>query len=247
VLFRSTQLLLLGAAIFAIAVLYSSVGHGGASGYTAVMALFSIGAVSIKPTALILNIFVSAVAAVQFFRAGHFQWSRFWPFAVTSVPLAYLGGAIHLPTKYYTPLLGSVLVFSAVRLFFRKPADNTPAHSAPLYAALLWGAALGLLSGLTGVGGGIFLSPLLLFARWADARQASGTATLFILVNSVAGLLGHLSSVQKVPDFAGILVIAAAAGALIGSHFGSQQLPVPIICRTLAVVLVIAGIKLILP
>jgi uncharacterized membrane protein YfcA len=243
----ATQLLFLGAAIFAIAVLYSSVGHGGASGYTAVMALFSIGAASIKPTALILNIFVSAIAAVQFFRAGHFQWSRFWPFAVTSVPLAYVGGAIHLPTKYYTLLLGSVLLFSAARLFFRKPADSTATHPAPLYAALLWGAALGLLSGLTGVGGGIFLSPLLLFTRWAHARQASGTATMFILVNSVAGLLGHLGSVQKVPDFAGTLVIAAVAGALIGSHFGSRRLPVPIICRTLAVVLVIAGVKLILP
>ncbi|MBU6326382.1 MAG: sulfite exporter TauE/SafE family protein [Verrucomicrobia bacterium] len=242
-----TQLLFLGAAIFAMAVLYSSVGHGGASGYTAVMALFSISAASIKPTALVLNIFVSAIAAVQFFRAGHFQWSRFWPFAVTSVPLAYVGGAIHLPTKYHTPLLGSVLLFSAARLFFRKPADGTATRPAPLYAALLWGAALGLLSGLTGVGGGIFLSPLLLFARWADARQASGTVTMFILVNSVAGLLGHLGSVQKVPDFAGILVIAAVAGALIGSYFGSRRLPVPVICRTLAVVLVIAGIKLILP
>ena len=240
------HLILLSAAIFVIAMLYSSVGHAGASGYIAMLALFGIAPATLKPTALVLNILVAIVVSVQFFRAGHFAWARFWPFAVTSVPLAFVGGAISLPPYLYRPLVGGILLFSAVRLLFRRPVADAEVRPPPLYAALLWGAVLGLLSGLTGVGGGIFLSPLLLFARWADARQASGTSAVFILVNSVAALLGHLSGVYAVPSFAVWLAVFAVVGGSIGSYFGSRRLPSVAICRALAVVLIIAGFKLIL-
>jgi uncharacterized protein len=236
---------LLCLAIALVALLYSSVGHAGASGYIAVMALFGVAQESLRPTALILNIVVAVVASIQFHRAGHFSWPRLWPFAVTSVPFAYLGGTVVLPSHIYRPLLGVILLFSAYRLFVHRqlPADRL--RMPPLYPAMLWGALFGLLSGLTGVGGGIFLSPLLLFAGWSDARQASGTVAVFILLNSAAALLGHLTSVQHVPGYTGALVLAALLGGTMGARFGSLSLPAKGICIALAMVLLIAGIKLI--
>lgn len=239
-------LVLLSACILAVAILYSSVGHGGASGYIAVMALFSLAPSSFKPTALVLNILVSAVAAYSFFRAGHFCRRLFLPFAVASVPASFAGGYLSLPLPVYKPLIGVVLLASAGRLFFRYPPEEQERIPPSAAVALVVGAVLGFLSGLTGVGGGIFLSPLVLLMRWAKAKEASAVAAMFILVNSVSGLLGHASSLRAVPSFAPLLAAAALCGGIAGSLVGSSRLPVPSVVKALCVVLTVAGLKLLL-
>ncbi len=232
--------------ILAAAMLYSSVGHAGASGYLAAMALLSVEPTIMKPTALCLNILVASIASYQFARAGCFSWQLFWPFAVASVPAAYLGGAITLPGEYYRPLVGAVLLLAAVRLLFAQPpaadAEIKPPH---LVLCLVAGAGIGLLSGLTGTGGGIFLSPLLLFMGWAETKQTSGVSAAFILVNSVAGLLGLLSGWDRIPSAIPLWAVAAIAGGLIGSHYGSRRLQSVALRRLLALVLVVAGLKLV--
>lgn len=241
------ETVLLAALIFAAALLYSSVGHAGASGYLAAMALFNLAPDVMKPTALVLNLVVATVGAIRFTRAGHFAWRIFWPFAVTSVPCALLGGYLKLPVQSYKLLLGAVLLFAAWRMAFNGAAraDNGT-RPMPLAAAMPWGAALGLLSGLTGVGGGIFLSPLLLMLHWAEVRKTAGVSVVFILVNSAAGLLGHLASLEKIPAAISWWAPAALLGGLIGAELGSRRLAPMTMRRLLAVVLVIAGMKLIL-
>lgn len=232
--------------IFAAALLYSSVGHAGASGYLAAMALFGVAPAEMKPTALLLNILVALIASVKFYRAGCFSWPLFWPFALTSIPFAFLGGGMAISRSVYKGLVGVVLLYAALRLV---RVANQPAFAVkpqvPLAAGLVLGAAIGLLSGLIGVGGGIFLSPLLLFLRWADTRQASGVAAPFILVNSLAAFLGHLSVMVELPAHVGLWVAAAAVGGWIGAEQGSRQLTNVAMRRLLALVLVIAGLKMI--
>jgi uncharacterized membrane protein YfcA len=239
-------LIALSACILAVAILYSSVGHGGASGYIAILALFSLAPAAFKPTALVLNILVSAIATFYFSRAGHFSWQLFWPFATTSIPFSFLGGYLSLPTHIYQPIVGIVLLASAYRLSSRKDPKATEVLRPSITAALAIGAALGFLSGLTGVGGGIFLSPLLLLLRWAKVKEVSAVAALFILVNSVAGLLGHIGSLQAMPRYAPILALAALAGGTTGSFFGSNRIPASGIVKVLSAVLIIAGFKLLL-
>jgi len=240
--------ILLGLLIGFAALLYSSVGHGGASGYLAAMALFNLAPDVMKPTALVLNLVVATVGTIRFARAGHFAWNVFWPFAVMSVPFAFLGGALKLPISTYKILLGCVLLFAAWRLAFKQSAPATPeTKPIPLLPALSLGATLGLLSGLTGVGGGIFLSPLLLLLGWADVRKTAGVSVAFILVNSAAGLLGHLASVENVPREIVWWAPAALIGGLIGSELGSRRLAPITIRRLLAVVLVVAGGKMLWP
>jgi len=234
--------LLLG--ITVVAFLYSSVGHAGASGYIAVMSLCGLTAPFIRPTALILNILVACIGAFQFWRAGHFSWNLFWPFALLSVPFAFLGGSVHLATWVLKPLIGCVLLFSAARLFFRH-CDPPDVQAPPRPVAIGAGAGIGLLSGLTGTGGGIFLTPLLLFCRWTYTKRAAAVSALFILVNSIAGLAGYLSSGQAVPRIAWTLAVAAVIAGTLGSYFGSRRFPVRTISLLLATVLVIAGFKLI--
>lgn len=231
-------------AILLVAFLYSCVGHAGASGYIAVMTLFNLAPAEIKPTALILNILVASIATWQFWRAGHFSWSLFWPFALLAIPMAFVGGYLHLPTHIFKMLIGVVLLFSAVRFLLRPAADSVgEAPSRPLAISL--GAGLGMLSGLTGTGGGIFLTPLLLFKRWALAKNAAAVSALFILVNSISGLLGNLTSTRQFPGFAIALAVAAVIGGTAGSYFGSHKLDPSKIKRLLAAVLLIAGCKLI--
>lgn len=229
------------------ALLYSSVGHAGASGYLAAMALFSLPPAMMKPTALVLNLIVATVGTVRYARAGHFAWNVFWPFAVLSVPLAFVGGWLKLPVPAYKLVLGVVLLFAAWRLAFKQsahaPSEQKPV---PLVPALCFGGGIGLLSGLTGVGGGIFLSPLLLFLGWADPRKTAGVSVVFILVNSAAGLLGHVASVRNVPLEIVWWAPAALAGGLIGAELGSRRLAPMTMRRLLAVVLVVAGIKMLL-
>jgi len=239
----TAHLTLLAAGIAVVAFLYSSVGHAGASGYIAVLTLAGFAATTVKPVALVLNVVVAVIGTVQFARAGHFSWPLFWPFALLSVPAAALGGYLDLPADSLKPLLGAVLLFSAARLFLRKgdPAEpRAPARG----IALATGAGIGLLSGLTGTGGGIFLTPLMLLRGWSEAKQAAAISAPFILVNSLAGLGGHLGSGRPVPVFAWWLAIVAALAGLAGSHLGSRRIPVRGIQILLATVLIIAGGKL---
>ena len=238
------QLSLVTLCVLLVALLYSSVGHAGASGYIAVMSLFSMAPAAIKPTALALNILVASLGSYQFWRAGHFSWRLFWPFALLSVPFAFLGGYLNLPTHIFKIAVGMVLLFSATRFLISPPAERDPREPArPV--ALGTGAALGLLAGLTGTGGGIFLPPLVIFMRWAPTKTASAVSALFILVNSAAGLLGNLSATKSFPGFAIPLGIAAVLGGGVGSYLGSRHAPVIAIKRLLSVVLMIAGFKLI--
>ena len=237
-------LLFLCVGIVIVAFLYSSVGHAGASGYIAVMSLLNLVPTVIKPTALMLNILVASIATWQFWRAGHFSWRLFWPFALLAIPLSFLGGYINLPTRSFKILAGAILIFSAVR-FLLKPSDDTVQREASRLGSVAIGGGFGLLAGLTGTGGGIFLTPFLLLMRWATAKQAASVSALFILLNSVAGLLGNVISTKNVPSFAVPLGLAAIAGGSLGSYLGSYRLAHRSIKRLLAAVLLIAGGKLI--
>ena len=238
---------LLPAAILVAAVLYSSVGHGGASAYLAVMALAGLAPQVMRPSALVLNLVVSAIAAVGFAAAGWFRWRLFWPFALTSIPFAFLGGSITLPDAVYRRILGLVLLFAAYRLWRHFGSGEEILRPPPIAAALLWGAAIGTLSGLTGVGGGIFLSPLLLLARWAEPKPTAAVSSAFIWVNSLAGLLGKPSSLLLLPSGIVLWAAAAAVGGIAGAFLGSRRLPSLVLRRLLAAVLVVAGGKLLLP
>jgi len=242
-----TDTLFLTLLILVAALLYSSVGHGGGSGYLAAMALFGLAPDVMKPTALVLNLVVATVGTIRFAQAGHFAWNVFWPFAVLSIPAAFLGGSMILPVLAYKIILGVVLLFAAARLAIKQSA-HAPAGQKPipLLPALLLGAAIGLLSGLVGVGGGIFLSPILLLLGWADTRKTAGVSVVFILVNSLSGLLGHVASLQKVPHEISWFAPAALVGGLIGSELGSRRLAPMTMRRLLAVVLVVAGVKMLL-
>ena len=238
--------LALAALIFAAALLYSSVGHAGASGYLMAMALFGLAPAVMRPSALTLNVLVAAIAAWKFWRAGRFHWPLFWPFAATSIPFAYVGGLLQLPGHFYKPLVGVVLLYAAWH-FLRGPgADERPLKPLPVPLALGAGAGLGLLSGLTGVGGGIFLSPLLLMAGWGKLREVAAVAAVFILVNSIAGLLGVMSHAPALPPALPLWAAAAVAGGWIGAEYGSRRLRNEILQRLLAAVLAIAGVKMLL-
>ena len=232
-------------AIAVVAFLYASVGHAGASGYIAVMTLASLSPAVIKPSALLLNILVASLASWQFRRAGHLRWNLFWPFALLSIPLAFLGGYLALPAHAFKLLVGVVLLLSAGYFFWRpdeQPDTREPARG----IAVASGGVLGLFAGLTGTGGGIFLTPLLLTMRWARTKEASAVSALFILVNSIAGLAGAASSARQIPSLVWPLALAAIIGGGLGAHLGSRRFPVPLVKRLLAVVLVIAGLKLVL-
>ena len=234
-------------AIFIVAVLYSSVGHGGASGYLAVMAFLAVAPGVTRPTALVLNLFVASIGTVQFYRAGYFSWRIFLPFAAASIPMAYVGGMIQLPTNVYKIVLGVVLILAAVRLAIKLKNDDE-VKDPPILACLLFGAVIGLLSGLVGVGGGIFLTPLLLLMRWSETRVAAGVSVLFIFVNSAAGLAGqyYRGALAGLPNEVWLWIAAAVVGGLIGSTLGSKKFNSMTLRRVLAVVLLFAGVKLIL-
>ncbi|MBI4061079.1 MAG: sulfite exporter TauE/SafE family protein [Elusimicrobia bacterium] len=235
-------------AVFLVATAYAAVGHGGASGYLAVLALLGYAPAQTAPSALALNILVSATAFIAYRRAGHFEPSLFWPFALASVPAAFLGGMLRVPPRTHSWLLSAALVFAALRLAMTDgPRENAGfPRRLPLRLTLPVGGAIGLLSGIVGVGGGIFLSPLMIIARWADANRTAAAAAGFILVNSIAGLCGHWSRHRIDAEGLWPLALAAFLGGLIGSHAGSRRLGEAVLRRLLAATLVAAAFKLIL-
>ena len=227
------------------ALLYSSVGHGGASGYLAAMALLGVAPTVMKPAALVLNIFVAGWVAWRLYRAGYFNARVFWPFALGSIPLAFVGGLLILPGNFYRYVVGAALVLAALRLLVE--ARDQPARSVPPpMLAVAVGAVLGFVSGLTGVGGGIFLSPLLLFLRWADMRHTAALSAVFILLNSLAGLAGHLAAGAGVPAGLPWMVLAALAGGAIGAELAVRRLAPVRLRQLLGVVLIVAAAKMFL-
>src|SRR3712207_64930 len=238
----------LAALVFLAAALYSSVGHAGASGYLAAMAIVGLAPETMRPTALALNILVATIATVRYARVGLFDWRTLWPFALASVPASFIGGMLNLPTTLYRPLVGVILLLAALELV--RSARRTVAQGmatvqsdVPVMPALGIGAGIGLLSGLTGTGGGIFLSPVLLFLGWAQTRKTSGVSAAFILLNSIAALAGTTFAVSALPSAISLWLLAATIGALLGTQLGTRLLPIPALRYALSLILVVAGSK----
>jgi uncharacterized membrane protein YfcA len=228
----------------AIAFFYASVGHGGASGYLALLAIMGFSSDVTRPTALVLNLFVSAIAFIQFGRAGHFRWSLFWPFAVASVPCAWIGAQIELDPLVYKRILAICLLAAVARLFglFGKGGDRIQAPAIPL--ALVIGAALGLVSGMIGIGGGILLSPLLLVFAWSSAKESAAVSAAFIFVNSAAGLVGLRTTALLFTTDHLIWVASAFVGGLLGAYIGAWRFSETRLRHVLGVVLLLASAKL---
>jgi uncharacterized membrane protein YfcA len=242
--------ILLAGLFFAGAVLYASVGHAGASAYLAAMAILGVSPDVARPTALALNIVVASFVTFRFWRAGYISGRALTPFLLGSVPLAFIGGSLPVAAAVYKQLLGIVLLVAAAGMAgtARRAAQSDTGHATPHVPgipAVLIGAAIGLLSGLTGTGGGIFLSPVLLFTGWTETRAASGIASAFILGNSIAGLTGNLARIASVPPSLPLWAIAVVIGAVIGSEIGRRQGRTFLLRRALSLVLAIAGMKLI--
>lgn len=240
-------------AIGLIALLYAAVGHAGATGYIAVMTLLGMSPPVIRPTALVLNVIVASIATVQFFRAGHFRSRLFWPLAAASMPCAAVGGGIQLSTAAFTAVVGAVLLISSLQLLRdvmggkvsgQDDGAITASPSLPVPWLLVLGGAIGLLSGLTGVGGGVFLTPALLAMHAAPVRQVAGVTAPFILVNSLAGLAGGIITGRGIVSVSAPVVVAAVIGGAAGSHLGAFRLPVRMLKGVLAAVLGFAGLKM---
>ncbi len=242
--------LLLAVFFFAAAVLYASVGHAGASAYLAIMGLTGVAPDVARPTALALNIVVATFVTYRFWRGGHISWQALAPFLLGSIPLAFLGGSLPIAPALYKKLVGAVLLLAATGMALTaRRADQAETGGAapqvPAVPAVGIGAVIGLVSGLTGTGGGIFLSPVLLFAGWAETRKASGMAAPFILGNSIAGLAGNFSRLASLPSTLPLWIGAVVIGAVIGSEIGNRRGRIVQLRAALSVVLVIAGLKLI--
>jgi uncharacterized membrane protein YfcA len=242
--------LLLALLFLAVAVLYSSVGHAGASGYIAAMALLGFAPEQMRPTALALNLLVGGIGLFRFWRGGHVRWRNVLPFVLASAPAAFFAAQVKLPKESYSLLLGIVLLVAAFGVFrsaaraeITDPQDS--GRRVPWLAGLLIGASIGVLSGLTGTGGAIFLTPLLLFAHWMPTREASGTSVAFVWINSLTGLAGLLHATGTLPQALPIWLVAVAFGALLGTQLGLRWLPVQGLRYALGVVLLIAAGKLI--
>lgn len=236
--------LIIALCLLLVGFLYSSVGHGGASGYLAVLAIFGIPVTVYRPFILVLNVIVAGLSFSQYYKMGYFKWHLTWPFLLTSIPFAFLGAQIHLQKEHYNLLLGLALLFPIIKLLGFTPIDKINFKPLNVVYALALGAVIGFLSGLLNIGGGIFLSPVIILMAWADSKQAAASAALFIVLNSLAGLAG------KVPDFSTlnpshyIWFCAAVIGGAAGAFLGSRKFAVATVRYLLTVVLGIASFKL---
>lgn len=238
-----TDILFLGF-VFLMAILYSSVGHGGASGYLALMAIFNFSPEFMRPSALVLNIFVSSIAFFSYYKNNHFRLKLLLPFILTSVPFAFLGGAITVNPKIYKIILGIFLLIAITRILYRPKNKTNDIKYVNKYAAYLIGAFLGFFSGLIGIGGGIILSPILILLKWATIKETAAVSAAFILVNSVSGLIGQFSQGIKLAPEIGFMVAAAVVGGVIGSYLGSFKISDKVLKYALSVVLTFASVKL---
>ena len=230
--------------LFVVAALYASVGHGGASGYLALMALFGVSTVFMKPSALILNVFVSSIALFAFYRAGHFRWKILLPFIITSIPMAFIGAGLDIPPSLYKKILGVCLLIATLRILIRPKALDEENRSLHWGIALVTGAIVGFFSGMIGIGGGIILSPLLLVTRWANVKETAAISAAFILVNSLAGLSGHVLAGMEISPNIISWIVVAFTGGLIGSYIGSRKVSFMQLKYILALVLIMASVKL---
>ena len=238
--------LLIAGCLFLGAILYTSVGHAGASAYIAVMTLFDLPPLVIKPTALTLNIFVSSYTSFRYIKNNFFNKSLFLFLILGSVPAAFIGGRINLPSHVYKPIIGVLLLLSGVRFLVQALQSDKAHREVVKPLAIFIGACVGLLSGITGTGGGIFLSPLIIWLGWVSVKQASGTVAAFIFVNSIAGLLGNFQSTSSLPNELPVFLVAVLLGAFIGTRFGISRFSSVGIKRALGFVLLIAGAKFLL-
>lgn len=236
----------LTALTFIISFIYSSVGHGGASGYLALLSFFLVPHLQMASSALCLNLLVAGIAFHSFYQAGHFDWKLTWPFTVSSIPFAFIGGMLQVSPKVYSLLLAAVLIFAAIRMLLQIDEDHSATKSLPpLLISLPIGGLVGILSGVVGVGGGIFLSPLLLLRHWADPKKVAATSAFFIVVNSAAGLLGRVAKQQfELTPLLTAMILSAFAGGLVGSRLGANHFSGKWLRRILACVLFLAVFKL---
>lgn len=235
--------LLIASCLLVGAILYTSVGHAGASAYIAVMTLFDLPPAVIKPTALTLNIFVSSYTSFRYIKSNLFNKTLFLYLSIGSVPAAYIGGHINLPSNIYRPIIGVLLLFSGVRFLIQALQTDKVHREINKVLAVFIGTCVGFLSGITGTGGGIFLSPLIIWLGWVSVKQASGTVAAFIFVNSTAGLLGNLQSTSSLPNELPVFLVAVLLGAFIGTRFGIRRFSSVGVKRALGFVLLIAGVK----
>ncbi|HPF11459.1 MAG TPA: sulfite exporter TauE/SafE family protein [Flavobacteriaceae bacterium] len=229
-----------------VAFLYASVGHGGASGYLALMALFSFSPEVMKPTALLLNLFVAAIAFFHYYQSGYFSWKAFWPFAIASIPMAFLGGMIELDATLYRKFLGVLLIFAILKMLQVFGKERSEIRSVKIWQGLLVGGIIGYFSGLIGIGGGIVLTPVILLFHWGKMKEAAAISALFIWVNSAAGLLGQFTNEMQLVSHSLLLVGMALLGGFFGSYLGSKKLNNLHLRYFLALVLGIASLKLLL-
>ena len=232
------------ALIFVVAFLYSTVGHGGASGYLAIMAIAGISPSLMKSSALILNLFVAGVAFISFYRAGHFKWKILWPFAITSMPMAFIGAQLSIHPQAYKIILGICLFVAVLWMLLKYRLAERPLKEPSLPIALVAGSILGLVSGIIGIGGGILLSPLLILLNWSTIKQTAGVSAAFIVLNSISGLVGLIQKGFTMDRHSMLWILAAFAGGILGSYAGSRKLSVSGLQYILAGVLCFAAVKL---
>ena len=237
--------ILIPALLLLIAFLYASVGHGGASGYIAVLTLFSISLQVYKPVVLVLNIIIASIAFIQFYRAGYFKWNLAWPFLITSIPAAFIGSQFKTSEHVYNMILGVALLFPIIRLLISSPSEKKQIKEVQLLPALAWGAVIGLASGFLNIGGGIFLSPVIILLAWGNTKDAAAVSSLFIVCNSLAGLAAAGISSSSFTSTSYIWIGAAVIGGMAGAYLGSHRFKLATVRYILSAVLCIAAVKLI--